>query len=94
MSASGELKASGVDMDHVAQKVASIFGIEKDEIFLKGRQKKRADARGLFCYWANRELNISLSELARRLKMTPAGVGYAAQRGESIVRDGNYRLGR
>ena len=74
-----------------ALKVATIFGIEKDEIFLKGRQKKRSDARGLFCYWANR-VNISLSELARRLKMTPAGVGYAAQRGESIARDGNYRL--
>ncbi|MFC1857510.1 transposase [Thermodesulfobacteriota bacterium] len=87
-----ELKASGVDMDRIAEKAASIFGIDVEEIFLKGRQKRRADARGLFCYWATRELNLPLSELARRLKMTPAGVGYAAQRGESIARSCNYRL--
>jgi len=87
-----ELKALGVDMDRIAEKAASIFGIDVEEIFLKGRQKRRADARGLFCYWASRELNLSLSELARRLKMTPAGVGYAVQRGESIAISGNYRL--
>ncbi|MBC2715617.1 MAG: transposase, partial [Desulfobacteraceae bacterium] len=87
-----ELKAQGVDLDYIAKKTAGIYDIEPDEIYSKGRQQHRADARGLFCFWAVRELNVSLSELARRLMMTPAGVGYAVQRGKSIVRHYGYSL--
>jgi len=86
------LRASGIDLVYIAKKSAELYGIEPAEIFLKNRRQDRADARGLFCYWAVRELNVSLSELARRLKMSPAGVGYAAARGESIVRDNDYQL--
>jgi len=87
-----ELKSQGIDLDYIAKKAASIFGIVTDDIFTKSRLRQRVDARGLFCFWAVRELNISLSELSRRLKMTPAGVGYAVQRGESIVRTFGYGL--
>ena len=41
---------------------------------------------------AAKELGIQLSELARKLSMTPAGVGYAVGRGEEIARQGNYEL--
>jgi len=50
------------------------------------------NSRGLFCFWAVRELNTSLSELSRKLQMTPAGVGYAVQRGESIIRTFGHSL--
>jgi len=71
----------GYDLNLVAEKVASIFDIEPDEIFRQGRQKARVKARNLFCYWAAHELKISLSNLARKLGMTAAGVGYAVRRG-------------
>jgi len=73
---------------------AGIYDIEPDAIFSKGRQQHRADARGLFCYWAARELNVSLNELAHKLMMTPSGIGYAVARGESIVRNYGYRLAK
>jgi len=38
------------------------------------------------------ELKISLSDLARKLGMTAAGVGYAVRRGEAISIEGNYQL--
>jgi len=38
------------------------------------------------------ELGIALTELARRLRMSPAGVGYAAQRGTAIANENGYRL--
>ena len=56
-----ELQRFGYDLDSVAEKVASIFDIEVDEILRKGRQKTRVKARSLFCYWAAHELKISLS---------------------------------
>jgi REP element-mobilizing transposase RayT len=87
-----ELKRRGYDLNRVAETVAEIYDIEPDEIFQKGRQRTRAEARGLFCYWCSRELGISLTELARKLEMTVSGVGYAVKRGESLAKRHGYRL--
>jgi len=76
----------------VANRVATLFGIDPDVIYRKGRQKVKSEARGLFCYWAARELEIPLSELARRLNMSPAGVGYEVERGEKIACKNHYQL--
>jgi chromosomal replication initiation ATPase DnaA len=86
------LQRLGYDLNSVADKVASIFEIESDEIFRQGRQKTRVRARSLFCYWAANELKISLSDPARKLGMTAAGVGYAVRRDEAISIGGNYQL--
>ena len=87
-----ELKSKGYDLDTVEQKVCRIFGVEPDEIYSKSRQKTRAEARGLYCYWAVVELGYSLADLARLLGMTGQGVGYAVRRGERIAKANNYRL--
>ena len=72
--------------------VAETYGIEVSDIFLKGKQQKRVKGRSLFCFWAARELGISLTELARRLGISVLGVGYSVERGEKIARENNYRL--
>ena len=72
--------------------MAETYGIEVDDIFLKGKQQKRVKARSLFCFWAIRELGISLTELARRLGISVPGVGYSVERGETIARESDYRL--
>ncbi|WP_155312338.1 transposase [Desulfosarcina ovata] len=87
-----ELKRHGYDINRVAERVAELFGIDKEEIFQKGRPKKRADARGLFCYWCASELCLSQTELARALDMTVSGIGYAVRRGEAIAACEGYVL--
>jgi putative transposase len=72
--------------------VAEIYGIEVEDIFLKGKQQKRVKARSLLCFWAVRELGISLTELARRLGSSVPGVGYSVLRGEEIARENDYQL--
>ncbi len=67
-------------------------GIDPAEVFRKGRQKPRVDAKALFCYWAARELKMPLNDLARKLEMTISGVGHAAQRGEDIALRHNFNL--
>ncbi len=67
-------------------------GIDPTEVFRKGCQKPRVDAKALFCYWASRELKIPLTDLARKLEMTIAGVGYAVQRGEAIALRHSFQL--
>ncbi len=66
--------------------------MESDEIFSKGRQSRKVKARSLLCFWASRELRISHTALAKKLEMSPAGVGFSVERGESIAKKGAYLL--
>jgi len=87
-----ELKRLGYDLDGIAARVAEICKIEIDDIFIIGKQQKRVKARSLLCFWAVRELRISLTELARRLGISVPGVGYSVERGEIIARKNDYQL--
>jgi hypothetical protein len=86
-----ELKSLGYDLDKLEKRVLEIYPIEREDLYSKSREKIRekirVEARGVFCYWAVRELGISGAQLARRFKMTQAGVGYAVRRGEKIVKE-------
>ena len=87
-----ELKSKGYDIKTTEQRVCNLFEIDRGAIYTGSRQKAIADARGLFCYWAVRELGYSLVELAQALNRTGPGVGYAVQRGERIAKQMGYKL--
>ncbi len=55
----------------------SVLAFDLKEICSKSREKILAEARGLFCYWAVRELGYALTDLAKHLNMSGPGVGYA-----------------
>ena len=63
-----------------------------DDIFSKCKQPKKVKVKDLLCFWAVRELGMSLTDLANHLGISVPGVGYAVERGEAIVRDNNYQL--
>ena len=69
-----------------------IVEMELHEVFSKGRQDWKVKARSLLCYWAVRELGMSLTDLTREFEMSVAGIGYAVERGEGIARENQYRL--
>jgi len=92
LSRSYELKAKGCDLQFIAAQSADIFQIESDEIFTPGRQKLKMNARSLTCFWAVRELGMTLTELARTFKMSVPGIGYAVVRGEKLAQDRGLRL--
>jgi hypothetical protein len=82
-----ELKSLGYDLDKLEKRILEIYPIEREDLYSKSREKIRSEARGVFCYWAVRELGVAGARLARRFKMTQAGVGYAVRRGEKIVKE-------
>jgi REP element-mobilizing transposase RayT len=86
------VKRSGYDLDKTAKKAAWLCAVEPDDIFSKSRQKNKVKARSLFCYWATRELGISLTELARHLGISTPAVSYSVERGEMIARENGYQL--
>ncbi len=87
-----ELERLGYDVDRIGSRVAEICKVEVSEIFSEGKQQKRVKARSLFCYWAVRELGMTLTELARRLGISVAAVGYSVERGEAIALKNQYKL--
>jgi len=87
-----EFKRLGYDIQKVAVVVARIYEIDPKYLFSKGRQRTKVEARSLLCYWAARELGMSLTDIGKYLDMSPPGVGYAVERGEIIAGKNNYQM--
>ena len=87
-----ELKSLGYDLKKIEQRVKVLLDIEAADIYSNGRRPRQVQARSLFCYWAVCEFGMSQSDMAKRLRMTQPGVGYAVRRGEKIAKQRNYLL--
>jgi len=66
--------------------------MEAREIMSRGKQPRKVEARGLFCFWAVSELGMSIRQVAKRLEMSPPGVGFSVERGKAIAGKNGYRL--
>ena len=86
------LKNQGYNFDAVVNRVATVLGIAKSEVLSEGRQPTRVKARNLLCFWASRELGMTMVELSNRLKISQPTVSQSASRGEKIARENDLNL--
>ena len=86
------LIAKGFDLDKIASKVSDLLQIEPSAIWARSKERKRVKARSLFCYWAVRDVGISMAELSIRLNLSLSGVSLSVKRGEKIAQDNDYQL--
>ena len=87
-----ELKRLGYDTEKVANRVCDIYDMEPRDFLSKGKQPLKVKARGLYCFWAVKELGMSLRELSKQLELSSPAIGYSVERGKVIVRENGYRL--
>ena len=87
-----ELKSRGYTIERLEQRVLDLYRIEKEDLYSKSRQKVRAEARSVFCYWGVRELGLEGTRMAKRLNMSQPGVAYAVRKGEKIVKDNDFQM--
>lgn len=85
-------RKQGVDLEALTKIVATVLGIEQEELAKTGRQPDRVQARSLFCYWAVRELGVMTTLLAKRFSMTQPAISVAVSRGERLVEEQGWRL--
>ncbi len=85
------MKRQGYDLDRIAERVAEIYGMETYEIMSRGKPRK-VKARSLFSFWAVSELGMSIRQAAKRLEMSPPGVGFSVERGQAIAHENEYHL--
>ena len=87
-----ELKSRGYTVETLERRVLDLYHIGKEELYSKSRQKVRAEARSVFCYWAVRELGLEGTQMAKRLNMSQPGVAYAVKKGEKIVKQNHFQM--
>lgn len=76
----------------IADKVSFVMQIDASEIWKSGKLRSRVAARSLLCFWAVRELGISMAELSRRLKFSLSGISQSVIRGEEIAEAKGFKL--
>jgi putative transposase len=86
------LISKGYNLEMIADRVCSLMELELSEIWKTGKSRRRVAARSLLCYWAVRELGISMTELSRRLSLSPSGVSQSVTRGEKIAEVRGFKL--
>ena len=86
------LQSRGYDLNKVATRVSQIMCLKLSEVWAPGRERKRVEARSLLCYWAVREVGLSMSQLSKRLHLSLSTVSLAVKRGEQIAQEKNYLL--
>ena len=87
-----ELANQGYNFERVVERVAFLYSVKPDDVLKRGRQKQRAAARSLVCFWAVRELGLSLKEVSERLGISSPGVSYCVQKGEKIAAENSLHL--
>ena len=84
------MRHAGIDLAFLEKRVMDLFDTSPGDFYLPGRQKKLVEARSLLCFWAVRELGISMTAVAPRFSLTDVAIGYAVARGQKIAREKGY----
>jgi len=85
------LLAQGVDLDRIARGVSDLMEVEQSRIWAPGKERNRVKARSLLCYWAVRDLGMTMAELSRKLGLSLSGLSQSVKRGEKLAQGQGYK---
>ncbi len=77
----------GIDMERLLASTARYYEIEGEDLGNRGKGRKTARARAVFCYLAVRKLQLSCVEVGMRLNLTPSAISKSAARGRAVVEE-------
>ena len=80
-----KLSAEGVNLDSLTNRVSKIFGVKEKEIWSPGKFRRMVEARSVLCYWAVRELGVSMTMLSREIGISVAAISGSVIRGQKIT---------
>jgi len=75
----------GITFETLAERISTLFEIEKDELLSAGKQPARVRARSLLCFWAVRKLGMTTAAVAHKVGMTQPAVSRAVERGRGLA---------
>jgi putative transposase len=86
------LISKGFNLEMIADRVGAVMQIDASEIWKDGKLRSRVAARSLLCFWAARELGMSMTDLSKRLKLSLSGISQSIIRGEKIAEANGFKL--
>ena len=86
------LRSGGMDLDKIARRVSELMEIKEEDVWAAGKQQHIVNARSLFCFWAVRELGVSMANLGRRLGLSIPAISKSVVRGKQIAESKGYKL--
>ena len=87
-----DLQSRGFTVDRVAARVAEVLGVKQEDVWAAGRHQEIVRARSLLCYWAVRELGVTMTSLSRLLNISVQAIGKSVIRGEKLAEAKKYSL--
>jgi len=79
------LKAKGVDLKTIAQRVSKLLNMPLEKVWAKGKYRRVVAARSLICYWAVTELDMSASALAGHFRVSATAISKSVLRGKTLA---------
>ena len=92
LSRGNKLKAEGMNVEKVAERVVRVFDMKAGEVWSSGKNRKIVHGRSLLCYWAVKELGETMTSMARRLNISVTAVGKSVARGDTLAKKNGYLL--
>jgi len=86
------LMAEGCTLESINNRVAAIFELPVKSILSAGKEPIKVKARSVVSYWAVKYLQMSGTEVGRRLRLTQSAVSRAVRRGEIIAEEMGIEL--
>ena len=87
-----DLQSRGFTIDRVAARVAEVLSVKQEDVWAAGRHQKTVRARSLLCYWAVRELGVTMTSLSKLLNISVQAIGKSVIRGENLAKVKKYSL--
>ena len=87
-----DLQSRGYTVAEVAARVAEVLEIKQEDVWAAGKHSEIVRARSLFCYWAVRELGVTMISLSHRLNISVQTIGKSVVRGEKMAKAKKYSL--
>jgi putative transposase len=79
------LRRKRIDVQGLTDLIAKGYGVKFEEVIGGGRRREISQARSVLCYCAIRELGLPGRRLSELLRITPAAVHFATERGERLL---------
>jgi putative transposase len=86
------LRTRGIDLTFIASRVSAVLGAKPKEVWAKGKSRWTGEARSLLCYWAVRELGLTMTFLALKLRLSVPSISDSFSRGKRIAETRGFSL--
>lgn len=92
LNRSEALRSGGMNMEEIAKHVSKLMKIKTEDVYAAGKQQQIVNARSLYCFWAVRELGVTMANLGRRLGLSIPAISKSVIRGKQIAESNNFIL--